>query len=68
MKQWLLMLLSITLLGCSTAPQPQINFYLLPHSSTLNHTTHTPPSTLLIVQPVELAAYLDKAGIIYRQS
>ncbi|MDE1513690.1 MULTISPECIES: PqiC family protein [Vibrio] len=74
MKQWLLMMLiSITLLGCSSEPQPKVDFYLLPQHLTSSPVTPTTSftalaSTLLIVQPVELAPYLDTAGIIYRQS
>ncbi|MGL6028118.1 MAG: PqiC family protein [Vibrio sp.] len=74
MKQWLLMIfVSITLLGCSSEPQPKVDFYLLPQHLTSSPVTPPEslavlPSTLLIVQPVELAAYLDSTGIIYRQS
>ncbi|ENM3928350.1 membrane integrity-associated transporter subunit PqiC [Vibrio cholerae] len=68
MKPWLLMMLTTLLVGCGGTPQPKVSFYLLPNNPELSE--HIQPKTLplLVVQPVELAAYLDTQGIVYRQS
>ncbi|EHI05258.1 hypothetical protein VCHC41A1_1855 [Vibrio cholerae HC-41A1] len=61
-------MLTTLLVGCGGTPQPKVSFYLLPNNPELSE--HIQPKTLplLVVQPVELAAYLDTQGIVYRQS
>lgn len=68
MKTWLLMMLTTLLVGCAGTPQPKVSFYLLPNNPELSELTQPKTLPLLVVQPVELAAYLDTQGIVYRQS
>ncbi|EGR3956721.1 membrane integrity-associated transporter subunit PqiC [Vibrio cholerae] len=68
MKPWLLMMLTTLLVGCAGTPQPKVSFYLLPNNPELSELTQPKTLPLLVVQPVELAAYLDTQGIVYRQS
>ncbi|EJF1124709.1 membrane integrity-associated transporter subunit PqiC [Vibrio cholerae] len=68
MKTWLLMMLTTLLVGCAGTPQPKVSFYLLPNTPELSELTQPKTLPLLVVQPVELAAYLDTQGIVYRQS
>ncbi|TQQ15147.1 PqiC family protein [Vibrio cholerae] len=68
MKPWLLMMLTTLLVGCGGTPQPKVSFYLLPNNPELSELTQPKTLPLLVVQPVELAAYLDTQGIVYRQS
>ncbi|ELJ8543427.1 membrane integrity-associated transporter subunit PqiC [Vibrio cholerae] len=68
MKTWLLMMLTTLLVGCAGTPQPKVSFYLLPNNPELSELTQPKTLPLLVVQPVELAAYLDTQGVVYRQS
>ncbi|ENM5741024.1 hypothetical protein CGT98_05910 [Vibrio metoecus] len=68
MNKWLLMLLATLFVGCSSTPQPKNHFYLLPNNPALSDVNQNKNLPLLIVQPVELAAYLDTQGIVYRKS
>ncbi|MBE5159988.1 membrane integrity-associated transporter subunit PqiC [Vibrio parahaemolyticus] len=68
MNKWLLVILTTVLIGCGASPQPNVIFYLLPNNSELSKLSKPESAPLLIIQPVELAAYLDTQGIVYRQS
>ncbi|ENM5918007.1 membrane integrity-associated transporter subunit PqiC [Vibrio mimicus] len=68
MNKWLLMMLASLLVGCSSEPQSKSHFYLIPNNPALSEVNRNKNLPLLIVQPVELAAYLDTQGIVYRKS
>lgn len=68
MKKWILLTLVIALFGCSSTPEPKVNLYLMPSSSASTPLTQPKGLPSLVVEPLQLAAYLDTQAIVYRQS
>ena len=64
MKKWLVFSL-VALAGCSATP-PASQLYVLPAPEATVRAPQTAP--ILVVRPVELAPYLDSAGLVYRTS
>ncbi len=65
MKKWLA-LMGLLLVGCSSSPVT--NTYLLPEVAQTEMSQTDVDKPMLIVRPVEMASYLDGAGLVYQVS